>query len=238
MKTLYEGGSAYTSKVASTYESDRKDEEHWQFEHAFIENYFMGNHVQSILDIPIGTGRFISLYPHGADIVGMDISPAMLVEARKKVGFNNSNLVRLIEGDATNLHQLPAKSVEIIVCFRLLHLVQDEIRRAILAEFARVFSGRLLLQVYISEPDTRSKRSFVWLKLKAFIYFSRSILQFVLPSKRKPWHHIKSYKLEMVTLEKLLEQTNLKIIRKNLLCRYLNEDVYVIEIAHLNDPHD
>jgi len=238
VKTLDEGNLAYNSKVASTYESDRESEEHWNLEHAFIEDYFINNPSKSILDIPIGTGRFLSLYPNGAEIIGIDISPAMLDETRKNLRINKSNQVHLMEGDATNLHQIPARSVDMIICFRLLHLVQDETRRVILDEFARVLRGRLLLQVYISDASTRSKKSLIHRKLSSSLRLARSILQLVSPTKSKPWCHIQSYKLGMATLEKLLKQTNLMATRKNFLCRYLNEDVYVIEIVHSNHAHD
>jgi len=54
----------------------------------------------SILDAGVGTGRNIPFYPPGAKVVGIDLSPQMLEQAkRRKARFGSP--VRLIEMDAT-----------------------------------------------------------------------------------------------------------------------------------------
>jgi SAM-dependent methyltransferase len=37
-----------------------------------------------ILDAGVGTGRNFPFYPHGAKIVGIDLSPAMLARAERR----------------------------------------------------------------------------------------------------------------------------------------------------------
>jgi len=90
--------------------------------------------VESVLDIPCGTGRFSAFLPGlGLRYVGGDASLAMLVEARRKfpaAHFAALDLVRLPLAD---------RSVDLVVCIRLMHLVRDaQLRAAFLRELARV----------------------------------------------------------------------------------------------------
>lgn len=81
--------SAYTSDVAHSYDSDREVEDIWQIEQKYIEkevNDFIKD--AKLLDIPIGTGRFIPVYERrGIQVLGVDISSDMLAEAFKKKNF-------------------------------------------------------------------------------------------------------------------------------------------------------
>lgn len=38
----------------------------------------------NVLDVAVGTGKNLLHYPDGCDIIGLDYSPEMLVEAKKK----------------------------------------------------------------------------------------------------------------------------------------------------------
>ena len=56
-----------------------------------------------ILDAGVGTGRNMEFYPHGASVVGIDFSPAMLAYARRRITSSASALVELKEMDVTRL---------------------------------------------------------------------------------------------------------------------------------------
>jgi len=90
--------------------------------------------VESVLDVPCGTGRFSAFLPGlGLRYVGGDASLAMLVEARRKhpdARFLALDLARLPFAD---------RSVDLVVCIRLMHLVRDpQLRAAFLREMGRV----------------------------------------------------------------------------------------------------
>ena len=90
--------------------------------------------VESVLDVPCGTGRFSGFLPAlGLRYLGGDASPAMLTEARRKypaVHFAALDLAHLPMAD---------RSVDLVVCIRLMHLVRDaQLRAAFLREMARV----------------------------------------------------------------------------------------------------
>jgi ubiquinone/menaquinone biosynthesis C-methylase UbiE len=88
----------------------------------------------SVLDVPCGSGRFTELLrARGLLYVGLDLSLAMLLQARAK-----APLAHLAAAD---LARLPLRdgAVDLVVCIRLMHLVRDaELRLAFLREMARV----------------------------------------------------------------------------------------------------
>ena len=95
------------------------------------------------LEVGVGTGRNIAHYPADTDLIGVDISRAMLQIARKRA----TRLGRAIElriGDAQNL-DFPDSSFDTVVAILFLSAVPDQ-HRAI-SEIRRVLrpGGRLLV---------------------------------------------------------------------------------------------
>src|SRR5712691_4773321 len=58
-----------------------------------------------LLDAGVGTGRNFPFYPRGAEVVGIDISPAMLARAERRRRSSGAN-VELRQMDVTKL-ELP-----------------------------------------------------------------------------------------------------------------------------------
>src|SRR5215471_7541150 len=56
-----------------------------------------------ILDAGVGTGRNVEFYPQGAKVVGIDISPAMLVRAERRRRLFPATTVELRAMDVTRL---------------------------------------------------------------------------------------------------------------------------------------
>ena len=56
-----------------------------------------------VLDLGIGTGVSLNYYPHRGRIVGIDLSPGMLREARKKIDERGLDHVELVQADALRL---------------------------------------------------------------------------------------------------------------------------------------
>lgn len=96
----------------------------------------------SILDIPLGTGRFLEFYNEGQHTVyGIDISRDMLQEARARVLALDSNYNRddvyLVMGEAEHI-PMRDNSIDYVVCIRLLNWVTKPIFKDIIKEFLRV----------------------------------------------------------------------------------------------------
>jgi demethylmenaquinone methyltransferase/2-methoxy-6-polyprenyl-1,4-benzoquinol methylase len=109
----------------------------------------------TILDLCCGTGRqAILLNDLGFDVTGVDLSPAMLQEARRK----SKGSIRFFEEDASNLHFADGVFDCIILSFAL-HEKDIEIRNRIVLEAKRVAGrgGSVLIVDYMSPQGSISK---------------------------------------------------------------------------------
>jgi len=113
--------------------------------------------VESIIDIPAGTGRITKLLINFANkIIAADISDDMLQIAKLK--FQNNSNISFIEIDAEKM-QLPDNYVECITCVRLMGHVPPDIRIKMLSEMARVSSNWVIVTFYFSNIINDLKRS-------------------------------------------------------------------------------
>ncbi|MEU0242216.1 class I SAM-dependent methyltransferase [Nocardiopsis sp. NPDC006198] len=96
-----------------------------------------------VLEVAVGTGRNLAHYPAGAEVIGVDLSPAMLEHARARASALGVDAV-LREGDAQELSFADGE-FDTVVCALALCTIPDQ-RRA-LDEMHRVLrpGGRLLL---------------------------------------------------------------------------------------------
>ncbi|GAB1408847.1 hypothetical protein MASR1M90_00010 [Desulfovibrionales bacterium] len=219
IKNIYKRCFAYNSNVASSYDSDRELEEHWVIENKFIEQKLYNKNLNKILDIPVGTGRFLKFYNEVKEVIGVDISDSMLDEAYKKIKKDKLENIKLVKGDAFNL-KFHDNHFDYAVCFRLLHLVPQNQRLKILLELKRV-SKNIILQVYLNKKNSIFSR--VYNKIRRV--FSRKQDDVL-----KPWSHIKSYSLSRKELLELFEFSNLNIISSVHLCDYLSTEIYIFEL--------
>jgi SAM-dependent methyltransferase len=150
----YDGYSKYGEIEAETYDALREHEALWRFENAFVERWFADNAPTTLLDLPVGTGRFVQLYPRNARVIGMDISEHMLAEAERKrtrLGMEN---VRLRRGDVFALDAEDAE-FDAILCWRLLHLLPEDKLVPALRELRRTLRGTLIAQAYVHGSPLR-----------------------------------------------------------------------------------
>ena len=89
-----------------------------------------------ILDAGVGTGRNIPFYPHGADIVGMDLSSAMLRRAQRR----RQRLDAPLHLVASNVCQSPFPDdyFDAAIATFLFCVLDDEDQLSALKELARV----------------------------------------------------------------------------------------------------
>lgn len=224
---MHEKQIAYDSKVAPTYNSDRENEEHWSKENEFIAEYFIGENTETILDIPVGTGRFLKYYPANTKIYGVDISPHMIIEAQKEADRLHKKNVQFELGDAANLSSISKNSIDTIICCRLLHLVSTDDRIRFLQEFSRILKGKLILQLYIDKP----RKS---LFFRAFSKAIRTLQNLISPPPQNitPWSHIKSYGLSEVDLCELLQKANMCIVARSTICSYFGSNVVMLTLRN------
>ena len=82
---------------------------------------------ERILDIGVGTGLSLPLYPRDCEVVGIDISLDMLEKARKKVSKLGLSHIRLMAMDAMNLF-FRDNSFDKVFISHVVSVVPDPIR--------------------------------------------------------------------------------------------------------------
>ena len=90
---------------------------------------------QRILDVGVGTGFSLPLYPQHAHVVGVDLSSKMLREAQKKVLQERLRHVALMEMDASHL-AFPDSTFDVVIVAFVISVVPDPLQ--VLAEIKRV----------------------------------------------------------------------------------------------------
>ena len=90
---------------------------------------------QHILDVGVGTGFSLPLYPQHAHVVGVDLSSKMLQEAHKKVLQKRLTHVALMEMDASHL-AFQDNTFDVVVVAFVISVVPDPLQ--VLAEIKRV----------------------------------------------------------------------------------------------------
>ena len=100
-----------------------------------------------VLEVAVGTGLNLPLYPADVRLTGVDLSPEMLALAKDR-SVELGREVELLEADAEAL-PFPDASFDTVVCTLSLCAIPDE--RAAIAEMRRVLrpGGRLLLLDHI-----------------------------------------------------------------------------------------
>ena len=153
-------GNRYYSSRAKKYESTRVAQQSWHAEFGAMEKFadFLGENL-AVLDVPVGTGRFFSIYESRSwRISGLDISQDMLREAQEKASNLQLGSPVILEGDARNL-PFGDQSVDVVVCFRFLQsIVNFGDAKRIIAEFARVSRKWAVLHLNLRPADAAGSR--------------------------------------------------------------------------------
>jgi ubiquinone/menaquinone biosynthesis C-methylase UbiE len=104
----------------------------------------------AVLDVGCGTGTQLDLYRRpGCRLAGIDLSPAMLAVARRKLGA----AAELHLGDASQM-PLPAAVFDLVTIVLVLHEMPPLLRSSVLQECRRVVKpeGRIMLMDYHFGP--------------------------------------------------------------------------------------
>jgi phosphatidylethanolamine/phosphatidyl-N-methylethanolamine N-methyltransferase len=110
-----------------------------------------------ILEVGVGTGISLPLYPRECSVTGIDLSDGMLERARTRVEQYSLRNVRLIQMDATRLN-FPDKTFDIVYAPYFINCVPDPL--AVTREMRRVCKrgGRLVfLNHFLSDNAVGSK---------------------------------------------------------------------------------
>ena len=146
-------GNWYHGKIAKNYELTRLKQDWWHDEIRILSKFLkLLPKGINVLDVPIGTARFLSLYQENQMAVsGLDISRDMLSEAKRLRGDLLENC-KIDIGDARNL-PYANNSFNLIVSFRFLDgQVTFKDAKKVISEFCRVSKKYLILEV-VAVPE-------------------------------------------------------------------------------------
>lgn len=98
----------------------------------------------SVLEVGVGTGINLSMYPTGCEVTGIDLSAPMLDKARERIVNKGLRNCRILEMDAAQM-TFPDESFDIVYAPYLISVVPDPVRVA--QEMRRVCrrGGRIVI---------------------------------------------------------------------------------------------
>jgi ubiquinone/menaquinone biosynthesis C-methylase UbiE len=139
-QALYQRPDIVSSYDRRRFPSDKSTLRKWRIIRRMLDER---TDVQTVLDMPCGTGRFTGrLQEHGMRVVAADLSLAMLQEARGR----HPSPLEAVRGDAARL-PLRDGAVDMVLCIRFMMHVPPEHRVAVMRELARVSRRWVLLDV-------------------------------------------------------------------------------------------
>src|SRR6266545_800798 len=107
---------------------------------------------ERVLEVGVGTGINLSLYPREANVTGIDFSSSMLEKARERAARKDAALVRLLQMDAAAL-RFADDSFDIVYAPYLISVVPDPVKVA--QEMRRVCrqGGRIIFLNHFLSPN-------------------------------------------------------------------------------------
>jgi phosphatidylethanolamine/phosphatidyl-N-methylethanolamine N-methyltransferase len=117
---------------------------------------------ERVLEVGVGTGINLSLYPAEAKITGIDYTASMLEKARERVAKKGMRNARLLQMDAADL-KFPDDSFDIVYAPYLISVVPDPVKVA--QEMRRVCrpGGRIIFLNHFLSPNPILSRLERWI---------------------------------------------------------------------------
>ena len=156
----------YLGRNAATYDHARVGSPKWDFEQSCLEAFVgaVRNEVRHILDVPVGTGRFLDTYARlvpEAGVAALDLSDDMLSLARAR---SKSTAIRFRRHDIVTT---PAPlAADLVVCFRFLNLINAEDMASALGNILSASERFCILSVRVVDdafPNSLFIEDKIWL---------------------------------------------------------------------------
>lgn len=139
----------YRFLTGTNYESHRVKGKVWHVEQETMSRILDDiAEASNVLDIPVGTGRFIEFYKErGINTFGFDSSEDMINEAKKKIDGDSNNISFKI-GDATSNLPYDNEFFDLVVCFRFLQgTISKKDGKDFLKEVVRVSNKYVVIEM-------------------------------------------------------------------------------------------
>jgi phosphatidylethanolamine/phosphatidyl-N-methylethanolamine N-methyltransferase len=164
---------------------------------------------QRILDVGVGTGFSLPLYPRHARVIGVDLSSKMLWEAQKKVLHERLRHVALMEMDASHL-AFPDSTFDVVIVAFVISVVSDPLQ--VLAEIKRVSKpeGQIVIINHFQSQNKVMAQLEKWVSPLCTKIGWRSDLALDYLVQHADLHIDRKYSLNKLDLWKVIYATNNK----------------------------
>lgn len=117
---------------------------------------------QRVLDLGVGTGLSLPLYPRNVQVTGVDLSDSMLREAQKKIQQERLDHVTLLEMDAGRL-AFADDAFDVVIAAFVISVVPDPVQ--VIAEIKRVSKsdGKIVIINHFQSQNRLIARVEEWL---------------------------------------------------------------------------
>lgn len=155
------GAGKYHGAVATGYDAKRVNDPKWTVEQAIIEGWLdQMPEGATVLDAPMGTGRFIDAYARRKfTVYGLDRSADMLKEAQKKLPAGSAANFNFRVGDVRDT-RLPDKSVDATLNIRITRWLSPEECQQMIREMQRVSRSAIIWTARVSGKNARTRELF------------------------------------------------------------------------------
>jgi hypothetical protein len=144
----------YAGREAAQYESARAGAK-WATEETVFDQLYARVAPRTVLDCPVGTGRFLDRYIRdGVAVLGVDLSDDMLAQAADKLPPGSG--VRLVRADVLDAAQTASlgRDHDLIVCVRFVYGVEKRRLPLLFRNFQATGARHLLVGVRLWPPGT------------------------------------------------------------------------------------
>lgn len=140
----------YVGATASRYETKRQNSPKWQMENTWFTTLLSTINVKTVLDAPVGTGRFLPTYrARRMSVTGIDASPDMLTIAREK-GIGHLILGDILDPDC-------AGTFDLVVCVRFLNWLDIQQMGKALSNLSKFSHRYIILTITVSNMGSFTK---------------------------------------------------------------------------------
>ncbi len=134
----------------------------WELQYRKWRPGVIGDLWGDVLELGVGTGRNLEFYPPGVRLTAVDLSPHMLARAGRRAS-RASCAVRLLQGNAAHLQELPDCSFDWVVSTFMCCVMPDALQPLAIGEIARLLRPggrfRLIEMIYSKAPVLPAGRS-------------------------------------------------------------------------------
>lgn len=147
--TAEQTANKYHGRKAETYDAIRVKQERWHLENAIVSRYLV-NAKGPLLDVPVGTGRYLPLYAQLRikNVTGIDSSESMVKLAKRK---NSKCKANLLVGSAYDLGVVTSKTFKTAVVVRFLDLIPWESVHRAMTQLSGVVNEQIVLTIRLGE---------------------------------------------------------------------------------------